>query len=223
MEQERRELDFKASRRPRLRYLLAVPKAVAPAAGWPLVLFLHGAGERGNDLGLVAKHGIPRLCREREDVPFVAASPQLPAGETWTPYVRDLLALLDEVAASRPVDPGRVLLTGVSMGGNGCWYLASRHPDRFAAVAPVCGYGLPSQGFPDRVRALVHTPVWTFHGARDDVVPCSATSSLVEALRACGGSPRFTLYADADHDSWTRTYADPAFLDWLLAQRRDPG
>ena len=106
------------------------------------------------------------------------------------------------------------------MGGCGVWRLGVEHPDKFAALAPICGYGLPSRGFPQRVCSLSNVPVWVFHGARDDVVPVEESRVLVDTLKACGGKVRFTVYPDAGHDSWTRTYEDQALYDWFLGHTR---
>ncbi|MHB0857307.1 MAG: carboxylesterase family protein [Anaerolineae bacterium] len=212
-----------AARQLPLSYLLHVPRVAErgePERLWPLVLFLHGAGERGDDPEVVKAHGIPKLAERDPDLPFIAISPQCPTGTWWTIWIDALLALLDEVASRQPVDPQRVYLTGISMGGYGSWALGALHPERFAAVAPICGGGTASLGSPDIVCALKDTPVWAFHGALDDVVVLSESEVLVERLRACGGNVRFTVYPDAGHDSWTQTYDDPAFLAWLLAQKK---
>lgn len=205
----------------RLRYLLYLPPGYGadPSRGWPLVLFLHGAGERGDDLDLVRRHGVPRRVEE-EDFPFVAVSPQCAAGASWHRQLPALKSLLEEVLACHTIDPDRVYLTGISMGGYGAWHLAARFPQLFAAVVPVCGGGLPSAGFPEKVCALRDVPVWAFHGAEDLVVPVQETTQLVEKLRACGGDVRLTIYPGVGHDSWTRTYAEPQLYAWLLAQRR---
>jgi predicted peptidase len=200
-----------------LRYLLYLPPGYGsvPEMGWPLMLFLHGIGERGDDLELVKRHGIPRILETGEDLPFVAVSPQCPDGAWWTELVESLDGLLDHVLAQHAVDRDRVYLTGLSMGGYGAWALAIAHPERFAALAPVCGGGDPSQ-----VCALKDVPVWAFHGARDPVVPVRASQEMVDALRACGGDARLTVYPEAGHDSWTQTYDDPRLYEWFLARRR---
>jgi predicted peptidase len=128
-------------------------------------------------------------------------------------HVVTLGLLLSQVVATLPVDPDRVYLTGISMGGYGTWHLGARYPERFAAVAPICGYGLVSQGFPGRVCNLRDVPVWAFHGKQDEIVPPAECQELVDTLRACGGTVRFTVYPDADHDSWTRTYANPELYE----------
>jgi predicted peptidase len=208
-----------------LNFLLHLPRTspANPDQTWPLILFLHGAGERGSDLNLVRKHGIPKIAESDADFPFVAISPQCPADSLWDDQVDALLALLDEVSAAFPVDADRVYLTGMSLGGYGAWNLAALHPDRFAALAPVCGGAIPMRGFPARVRVLRHVPVWAFHGALDPVVPVSESRSLVEALQACVGDARLTVYPDLAHDSWTRTYENPELYRWFLSHRRRAG
>ena len=205
-----------------LRYLRHLPVGYGddPAARWPLILFLHGAGERGDDLRLLLHHGLPRVVEESDDVPCVVLSPQCPERSYWYLHLRALAALLDDALTTLAVDEQRVYLTGLSMGGYGAWHLGARHPERFAAVAPICGGGLRSRGFPARARALREVAVWAFHGAQDEVVRPEQSQRLVDELRACGGRAQLTIYPDAAHDSWTRTYADPAFFRWLLAQRR---
>jgi len=126
-----------------------------------------------------------------------------------------LNALLDDLSARLRVDEARVYVTGLSMGGFGTWALAAEYPDRFAAIAPICG-----RGEPDTVERIKHLPVWVFHGADDEVVPLEASQSMVDALEACGGNVKFTVYPDTGHNSWSATYGDPAFYEWLLRQRR---
>ncbi len=205
----------------RLRYLLALPPGYSPSGGerWPLILFLHGSGERGLDLDLVKKEGIPRLVEDGGEIPFVVVSPQCPPRASWSRLAGTLVTLVDDVIARHAVDPDRVYLTGISMGGYATWSLAAAYPDRFAALVPICGGGLASQGVPGRVKRLRDIPVWAFHGALDDIVPVEESQRLVDALRAAGGHPRFTVYPDAGHDSWTRTYDDPAVYEWLLRHR----
>jgi predicted peptidase len=188
---------------------------------WPLLLFLHGSGERGRRLSLVAKHGPPKIVRERREFPFLMVAPQCPAGQVWSNDV--VMALLDEVLARYRIDPRRVYLTGLSLGGYGTWSLASAHPERWAAVAPICGGGDPTavllaEGA--RLRALRKLPIWAFHGGRDDVVKLEESQRMVSAFQAVGGTPRLTIYPEAGHDSWTAAYNDPALYAWLLEQKR---
>jgi predicted peptidase len=207
----------------RLRYLLFLPRQhnTRRTARWPLILFLHGAGERGENLSRVASHGPPKLVKSRPDFPFVVASPLCPAGQHWRADI--LLALLDELLERFPVDASRVYLTGLSMGGYGTWALASACPERFAAAAPICGGGetLPILLAETRkLRTLRSLPIWAFHGARDDVVPLHESERMVKAMRDIGNNPRFTVYPEAEHDVWTETYQTPALFDWFLAHRR---
>jgi len=204
----------------RLRHLVYLPPRYheRPHLRWPLMLFLHGAGERGNDLAQVRRHGPPQLAEERA-LPFVILSPQCPAETTWLGMLRALAALIEDALQRYRVDPDRVYVTGLSMGGYGTWALAAERPDLVAAIAPICGGGDWFRGFPARVLNLWEMPVWAFHGARDQVVPPSSSQELVALLQALGGPARLTLYPHADHDSWTETYNNPALYRWLLLQR----
>ena len=199
-----------------LKYLLYVPDAYnRTPTKWPLVLFLHGAGERGDDLELVKKHGPPKLIAQGREFPAIIVSPQCPKETWWPDHVAALEALLDEIVARYRVDEDRIYVTGISMGGFGTWALAFDQPQRFAALGVICGRGDPA-----KAALLKHVPIWVFHGAKDQTVPLKDSQDMVEALQAAGGSPKFTVYPDAGHDSWTRTYEDPAFWEWLFAQRR---
>ncbi len=198
-----------------MKYLLYLPKIYEQKSSWPLLFFLHGAGERGNDLNLVKKHGPPKLIDQGKEFPFIVVSPQCPNGKWWEPF--ELLALLDEITEKYKVDQDRIYVTGLSMGGFGTWALAAHSPNRFAAIVPICGGGEPI-----RVRALAHLPVWVFHGAKDTAVPLAMSEKMVEALKKRGGTPKFTVYPNAGHDSWTETYANPALYQWLLEQKRTP-
>ena len=183
-----------------------------PGRAWPLLLFLHGAGERGDSLAAVGIHGPLKERRQGRDLPFVIVAPQVPEGERWT--VGRVAAALDDALATYRVDADRVYLTGLSMGGFGTWEAIQRMPGRFAAAVPVCGGGLPLG-----VETAREVPVWAFHGAMDSVVPVEMSVGMVRALRRAGGDVRFTVYPDADHDSWSETYANPEVYDWLLAHR----
>lgn len=209
------------------RYLLYLPKDYEAKSGrrWPLVLFLHGAGERGTNLAKVAVHGPPKLVKQKKEFPFLIVSPQCPEDETWSNQV--LFELLDEVMKKHAVDARRVYATGLSMGGYGTWSLALERPERFAAVAPICGGAnlldvLLAKSFDTRRReALRRLPIWAFHGGKDDTVPVSESERLVTALKGLGcRDVRLTVYPEAGHDSWTETYNNPAFYEWLLKQER---
>ncbi|KJL27887.1 alpha/beta hydrolase-fold protein [Microbacterium oxydans] len=200
-----------------LRYLVHLPEDydADPDRRWPLVLFLHGAGERGSDLDRAALHGPPRLADAGHEFPFVLVTPQCAESSQWVAELSTLSGLLDEVVAAHRIDSARISVTGLSMGGYGTWSMAVRYPDRFAAIAPICG-GLWLQSAAP-IRSL---PVWAFHGDADDVVPIAATDDIVTELRSLGGDVRFTRYPGVGHDSWTETYGNPEFFDWLLSHRR---
>lgn len=200
-----------------LDYLLFLPQDYGrdPEKKWPLMLFLHGTGERGNSLELLKKHGPPKIVEQQPDFPFIVVSPQCPSGLWWPEKLDDLSALLDEVEATYMVDSRRIHLTGLSMGGYGTWSLALAQPERFAAIAPICGGGKPYLAC--RLKDL---PVWAFHGAKDPLVLPEESEQMVAAIKRCGGSPRLTIYPDADHDSWTRTYDNPELYEWLLSNVR---
>lgn len=194
-------------------YLLFLPETYPGESAWPLLLFLHGVGERGEDLEAVKAQGVPRVIEEGRDLPFVVVSPQCPSGRYWTNEL--LIPLLDQVGSRHRIDPDRIYVTGLSMGGYATWSLAIEQPWRFAAIAPVCGGGDPR-----RVGRLRRVPVWAFHGAKDPVVPASASRRMVEALARCGGDARLTIYPEVGHDCWTETYANLELYEWFLAHRR---
>lgn len=209
------EKHFQSKTRPStgLDYLLYLPPGYQGSEKrWPLVLFLHGSGESGTNLAKVKQHGPPKVVEARPDFPFILVSPQSP-GHGWN--VELLSKLLDQVMSDCRVDPDRVYLTGLSMGGFGTWALAAAHPERFAAIVPICGGGNPSDA-----RKLAKLPIWVFHGAQDQTVSPERSKSMVEAIKAAGGDPKFTLYPDAGHDSWTATYDNPELYDWLLKHTR---
>jgi predicted peptidase len=199
-----------------LPYLYSQPAHEAPEDGWPLIFFLHGAGERGRDLALIRDYGIPHAAGRMKQFPFATVSPLCPPYTYWEDLDEVLFALLDEIIATRRVDARRVYLTGLSMGGHGTWILALQQPQRFAALAPVCA---PFPNLPDvlqRLPVLADKPAWIFHGAKDDVVPIKHSESMVAALRAFNPHVRFSVYPNLRHDAWVRAYADPALYAWFL-------
>ena len=212
------QLEKQVTKTVRINYLLHLPEGYEQdnQRKWPLILFLHGAGERGDDIQKVKAHGIPKIAENDPKLPFIAVSPQCPEDSFWTAEQDALLALLDEITTGFNVDEKRIYLTGLSMGGYGTWHLASARPGKFAAIAPICGGGNPNQA-----RALVNTPVWAFHGAKDNVVSLEESERMVNALQARGGNVKLTVYPEADHDSWTVTYANPELYSWLLSHSLD--
>lgn len=216
--QEKRTVDRPITQHVQLHYLLHVPEGDRKH---PVIIFLHGRGERGIDIDMIRVHGIPRVVDENPDFPFITVSPQCPDDTSWFFMIGALEAMIDDVLKRDDVDPSRVYLTGLSMGGYGTWHLAAQRPETFAAIAPICGGASWINGFPDRLERLIHTPVWAFHGADDPVVPLSEQQQLIDALKPISKAEvRFTVYPSCGHDSWTQTYANPELYNWLLQHRR---
>lgn len=193
------------------RFLLFIPRQYAARASWPLIVFLHGSGERGDNLEVVKKHGVPKWVTGNPEFPFIVVSPQLPVSlRDWVPS--DVVALVDQVACRYVVDPSRIYLTGISMGGIATWATAIDYPDRFAAIAPVSGWG-----FPDEAGTIRHVTAWVFHGADDRAAPLSRAQAMVDALRAVGANVAFTVYPGVGHSgAWPPTYEASALYDWFL-------
>lgn len=206
----------------RLPYLLFVPTDYETKSPLPLLLFLHGFGEcgRGN-FDLIKTHGPPKVVDEHPDFPFVTVSPQCPTcDETMDEIITNwdatiLLQLIDHLIENTAVDPKRLYLTGLSMGGFGAWRLAAAAPAKFAALLPICGGGNA-----EWANRLVNLPTWAFHGALDDVVGLFEYGKpMVDALQLAGGDVKLTIYPNLGHDSWTQTYENQQIYDWLLRQR----
>jgi predicted peptidase len=202
-----------------LPYVVYVPREYSRKHRWPVILFLHGRGERGDNGLAQTDVGIGTAIRRHpERFPCLVVMPQAPLGGSWSGPPSDLaLKALDEVVHRYRGDRSRLYLTGLSMGGFGSFEIAAAHPERFAAVLPICGGGEPAT----MARALKSLPIWVFHGGADEVVPPQRSQEMVEAIRAAGNrSLRYTEYPDVRHNSWDATYADPDVIAWLLAQRR---
>lgn len=215
MSQRPQTVELTYTRTVRLTYLLHLPSDYNASKRWPLIFFLHGSGERGSDIDDVRRYGLPKKLETWTDCPFIVVSPQCPADFRWSFLLNDLDALLDDVMARYAVDERRVYLTGMSMGGEGAWFLAALRPDRFAALVPVCGRSSPAVAA--RLRDM---PTWVFHGAKDDVVLLHESERMVTALRELGNDARLTVYLDADHDAWTQAYDEPELYSWLLMHEK---
>lgn len=199
-----------------LDYLLYLPEGYEEKESWPLVVFLHGAGERGDDLQLVKKHGPPKLIAGGKEFPFLVVSPQCPSDQWWPWKPMELTALIDDIVKRYKVDEDRIYLTGLSMGGFGTWTLAAYTPERFAAIIPICG---GSEVY-TTARRLGKMPIWVFHGAKDPVVPLARSETLVDALKRVNDQVKFTVYPEAGHDAWSETYDNPQLYQWMLKQKR---
>jgi predicted peptidase len=212
---QQKECDLDRTIKVKLKYLLYLPKDYDNKESFPLLLFLHGIGERGDDPQVLKVYGPTKMIEAGQDLPFIVVSPVCPKDRWWEPL--ELSALLDEIVEKYKVDQDRIYVTGLSMGGFGTWSLAAFSPDRFAALVPICGGGDPTTA-----RRIAHIPVWVFHGAKDPAVPLERSEKMVEALKKAGGIVKFTVYPEAGHDSWTQAYNDPELYKWLLQQKRVP-
>jgi pimeloyl-ACP methyl ester carboxylesterase len=197
-----------------LKYLIYLPGDYGKddSIKWPVLLFLHGAGEIGNDLEKVKANGPPKLVAAGEELPFIVLAPQLPYFEFWNPD--QLMKLIQKIICKYNVDEERIYLTGMSIGGFGTWITALNYPEIFAAIAPVCGGANPSKAW--KIR---HTPVWIFHGAEDPKVPLSASINMAASLIQYDNM-KLTIYPSAGHDSWTETYNNHELYKWFLAHKR---
>jgi predicted peptidase len=201
--------------RTQINYLSFFPKSYsAKGDPVPLIVFLHGSGERGSDLNKVKAWGPPAIAEKNPDFPFMVVSPQVPEGEWW--HANLLKGMIDDVLAKYNVDRHRVYLTGLSMGGYGAWDLAIRYPDYFAAIAPICGGGNPIA-----VERLKAVPTWAFHGKKDDAVPEQESAKMVAALKAAGGDVKYSVLPEGGHvDAWAYAYGEAGLFDWFLQHRR---
>lgn len=197
------------------KYLLYLPETYGKdKLRLPLILFLHGSGERGNNPNIIGNFGPPLVALKQKGFPFIVLAPQCPPGKWWTDAdVTDMvMALLDKVCKDYLVDTKRIYLTGMSMGGFGAWDLAQKFPNRWAALAVVCGGGNPY--LQDRVRNI---PTRVFHGAQDQNVPIGMAQMMVGTLKQAGGMVDFKIYPGQPHNVWTVTYDDPTLYEWFLS------
>ena len=201
----------------KMPYLLTTPSDFDPSReSLPLVLFLHGAGERGDDGAKVGIHGIPKYFGKDVDYGghrVITLSPQCPEGEVWIHLNRVVKALLDEVIARYNADPDRISITGISMGGFGTWDMLCTYPSFFAAAAPICGGGMSWS-------ICTQTPIRAFHGDADGAVPLNCSLDMVDAVNARGGNADLTIYHGCGHDSGTRSYERTDLLAWLFGAKK---
>jgi predicted peptidase len=215
------------------KYQVFVPDNWTSSKKWPVILFLHGAGERGDDGLVQTEVGIATaIRRDRSRFPAVVVMPQCRKDIWWAGSPMDDVAMAALAQAQKEFhgDPQRVYLTGLSMGGYGSWALAGKYLGKFAAVVPICGGVL----VPEKARAQspddktpytdaaakigAATPVWIFHGGADPVVPVTESQRMNEAMKALGGEVHYTEYPGVGHDSWNKAYAEPELITWILSK-----
>ncbi len=214
------------------KYQVFVPADWTTKNKWPVILFLHGAGERGDDGLIQTEVGIGTAIRRyRSRFPAVIVMPQCRKDVWWTdPAMADMAMKALELSQKEfRGDPQRTYLTGLSMGGYGTWYLAANHPGKFAAIAPICGGILrpddsrkqpaeDTRPYTEAAQKVGKTPVWIFHGGDDPVVPVAESQRMAEAIKAVGAEVHYTEYPGVGHNSWEKAYAEPDFTTWLLSQ-----
>ena len=222
---------FEAQDKGGLPFRILMPESTEST--WALILFLHGAGERGTDNELQLVNAIHTMAGPSvmEDFPALVVAPQCPLEQKWANVdwslpshqlptqasapMQAAMQIVDALCDEHPIDRNRLYLIGLSMGGYGTWDALARYPQRFAAAIPICG-GADEATAP----AIAHIPIWAFHGDQDDAVPVSRSRNMVEALRNAGGTPRYTEFKDVGHNSWDPAFEDPGLLPWLFAQHR---
>ena len=220
------------------RYQVYVPADYASQPSWPAILFLHGGGERGDDGLIQTNVGLGSAIRQRPSrYPAIVVFPQVPRDSQWVGMPADLaIAALQQTMREFHVDPGRVYLTGLSMGGHGTWYVAFRRPELFAAIVPICGWVREFPQFrgsqpvvPEADSAAVMSklaqrlgkvPIWIFHGEVDRVVNVNGSREPATALKAAGADVRYTELLGLDHNSWDAAYGSEEFVRWLFVQQR---
>lgn len=219
------------------QYQIFIPPQWSQSEKWPVIVFLHGAGPRGDDNRAQTRTGIRLLIAQAHDrFPALVVCPQCRTGARWTRPDMDMMVLtaLDQSIQEFNGDPDRVYLTGLSLGGYATWELARRHPDRWAAIVPCCGGvlwrgervdALPTDtAFADPYATMASTvaaiPAWVFHGQADPTVPVSESRQMVAVLHSLEADVRYTEYPNIGHDSWDKAYTEPNLLGWLLSHKR---
>jgi predicted peptidase len=220
------------------RYQVYVPASYSPSKKWPVVLFLHGGGERGSDGERQTTVGLPARLRQMKDFPAIVVMPQCRQDVSWGDPLMEAqtFAALDATMKEFNGDSERLYLTGLSMGGYGTWAFGYKYPEKFAALVPVCG-GVVASGqapawhpraknphdpYAETASRLTRVPVWAFHGERDNRVPVTESRKLTQAIKSQGGNVRYTEYPGVAHNAWDRAYWEEELLPWLLAQSRRP-
>ena len=193
-----------------MQYLIRFPDGYKIGQKYPVIILLHGAGGRGNDIDILVNNPYFKITDKYSDFPFITIAPQC-SENTWFDMFEQLKRLVRKVATEAFTDKERVYLMGASMGGYGTWQLAMSLPELFAAIVPICGGGM----YWNAAR-LANVPVWAFHGAKDPVVCLEESVKMVDAVNKCGGTAKLTVYPDNQHDAWSDTYANHEVFDWML-------
>jgi len=207
---EHKILNKEVTKKVELDYLLYLPKNYNKEEKFPLLIFLHGAGERGDDVAVAVRHGPFKYAKEGKDYPFIMVAPQCKKDKYWGNYLESLNDFLDNIIENYNVDTSRIYLTGLSMGGTGTWLWLMANPERFAAAAPVCGAGICWYAC-----RIAHKPIWVTHGDSDQTVAYSESVNMVEALKKSGGEPIFTTLEGVGHNAWDYAYTDE-LTEWFL-------
>jgi len=197
----------------KLRYIIKCPKGFECNNKYPVLIFLHGAGTRGNDIEVLKDNPYFSLTEEHEKFPFVTVAP-LCSENTWFDMWEHLEKLVAEIAKLPYADDSRIYLIGASMGGYAVWQLAMSMPEYFAAIVPICGGGMYWNA-----GRLKDVPVWAFHGAKDSAVFAEESVKMVDAVNRCGGNAKLTVYPENGHNAWSDTYSNPEVFAWLLQHR----
>lgn len=211
---ERKVYKFKNARIESFNYLLYTPKNVDNEK-LPLIVMLHGAGERGDDFNKISVHGLAKYLESGLEIPAVVLAPQCPSEFIWNLLTFELKELIDYIAENYNIDSYRISITGLSMGGYGTWEMGMSYPGFFSALAPICGGGVSW-----RVGSIGKTPVWAFHGDADTVVPPVNSYEMCDRLKAAGGNVRLTVFHGVDHNSWAPAYEQTNLIEWLVASHR---
>lgn len=201
------------------RYSIYLPRDYDAARAWPVMVFLHGSGECGTDGSKPLAQGVGTAIMARpERWPMIVLFPQKPTvASQWEEHDAAVMLMLASARNEFRIDEQRQYLTGLSQGGHGVWMFAAAHPETWAAIAPICGYGDPKL-VAEKVK---HVPIWAFHGEADNVVPPKQTTEMVAAIEKAGGKPRMSIFPGVNHGSWDRAYREEKLAEWLLEQKRD--
>jgi len=210
--QQGKNVDINEKVNVNFKYLLYKPKSESKEK-LPLIVFLHGAGERGDDLQKVKIHGIPKIFDTHMNYNCIAVSPQCPQNTFWVAELKNLKIFIDYIIKEYNIDETRIYLTGLSMGGYGTWYMAMAYPNMFAAIAPVCGGGMPWNA------NVLKMPVWAFHGEADTVVPVLESINMVNKINEDKCTARLTVFPNVGHNAWDYAYNDELIL-WLLGNHK---